>query len=216
MTRHLLKCAEAHPARTSGKPVRLLHIRVEDGYQPSPFWLDVEVKATASLRALDKFLRDIWLEYCGQLSLFEIEGARYEAYIDPSWGDYDSKSMRSKLGGVVAVGSSFTHEYDYGSTTMLRLKVLGQREGRLDKDLRLLARNELPEWQCNACDQPATQIDPVCAYEMDSLFFCDRHAQQHVKTQHGGDDSMLMPVVNSPRMGVCGYAGPADERAYVG
>ncbi|GIW34664.1 hypothetical protein [Meiothermus sp.] len=74
MTKHLVRCVERHPAKAKGKPVRLFHIRVEDAYRPSPFWLDVEVRASASLRELDQFLRDIWLECCGHLSMFEIGG----------------------------------------------------------------------------------------------------------------------------------------------
>ncbi|MCX7602242.1 MAG: plasmid pRiA4b ORF-3 family protein [Meiothermus sp.] len=215
MTKHLVKCVESHPAKARGKPVRLLHIRVEDAYQPSPFWLDVEVWAGAPLRELDQFLRDIWLECCGHLSEFEINGVRYEAYPDRTWGPSDSKSMRAKLGEVVGVGSQLHYEYDFGSTTELKLKVLGEREGYQDKILRLLARNEPPVWLCNVCGQPATQIDTECAYEMESPFFCEKHAREHVKKQHDGDDYMLLPVVNSPRMGTCGYEGPDNEAPYL-
>jgi hypothetical protein len=215
MTRHLAGCVEKHLTKARGKPVRLLHIRVEAGHRASPYWLDVGVKATATLGELDQFLRDIWLECCGHLSSFEIGGVQYESQIDRTWGLGESKTMRARLDEAVGVGSVFAYEYDYGSTTTLRLKVLGEREGHLDTDLRLLARNEPPVWKCHVCDQPATRIDTECAYEMDTPFFCDQHAQQHVKTQYGGDDYMLMPVVNSPRMGVCGYTGPDDESLYL-
>lgn len=55
MTKHLVKCLESHPAKATGKPEQLFHIRVEDAYRPSPFWLDVEVRASVSLRVLDRF-----------------------------------------------------------------------------------------------------------------------------------------------------------------
>jgi len=214
MTKHLARCVE-QPVSNKGKPVRLLHLRIEDAYKPSPFWMDIEIKASASLHVLDDFLRDIWLECCGHLSLFKIDGVIYEAVIDRSWGLDDSKSMEVALGKVVQVGSSFAYEYDYGSTTELRLRVLGERNAYLKKDLRLLARNEPPEWRCTVCGQPATQIDTECAYEMDNPFFCDLHAQEHVEQRHDGDDYMFLPVVNSPRMGTCGYTGPADESPYL-
>ena len=34
--------------------------------------------------------------------------------------------------------------------------------------------------------------------------FCQEHADEH---EH---DDMLMPIVNSPRTGMCGYTGPAE------
>lgn len=51
---------------------------------------------------------------------------------------------------------------------------------------------------------------------MDSPFFCDLHAQQHAEERHDAEDYMFLPVVNSPRMGMCGYTGPADETPYLG
>lgn len=216
MSKHLVKCIAEHQLEYKGKPARLFHIRVEDAYKPSPFWLDVEVDTSAPLRVFDQFLRDIWLECCGHLSQFEIDHTRYEAVIDRSWGDFDSKPMSAKIGKVLQVGSRFTHEYDYGSTTELELRVLGEREGHIGKDLRLLARNESPQWLCNVCGQPATQVDTECAYEMDNPFFCNKHAKEHAKKRHGGEDYMFLPVVNSPRMGVCGYVGPDDQSSYVG
>ncbi|GIW34665.1 hypothetical protein [Meiothermus sp.] len=93
--------------------------------------------------------------------------------------------------------------------------MLGEREGYQNKNLRLLARNEPPVWPCSVCGQPATQIDTECAYELESPFFCEAHAQEHIQQKHDGDDYMLLPVVNSPRMGVCGYEGPDDETSYL-
>mgnify|MGYP005837452079 CR=1 FL=1 len=164
MTRHLARCVENQPIPSQAKPARLLHLRVEDAYRSSPFWMDVEIKASASLHVLDDFLRDIWLECCDHLSLFSIDGVMYEQVLDPDWGPSDSRSMRVALGKVVRVGSSFTYRYDYGTTSELWLRVLGERDGYLKKALRLLARNQPPVWLCSVCGQPATQIDTECAY----------------------------------------------------
>jgi hypothetical protein len=44
-----------------------------------------------------------------------------------------------------------------------------------------------------------------CVWEdEDGARFCEAHADEH---EH---DDMLMPVVNSPRTGMCGYDGPAE------
>jgi hypothetical protein len=43
----------------------------------------------------------------------------------------------------------------------------------------------------------------MCIYEKENPFYCEEHAGDH-----GCEDAeMLLPVVNSPRMGMCGYAG---------
>lgn len=42
----------------------------------------------------------------------------------------------------------------------------------------------------------------VCLYEENGLL-CERCAEKH----HCGDE-MWLPVVNSPRTGMCGYTGP--------
>jgi len=44
-------------------------------------------------------------------------------------------------------------------------------------------------------------IDTEAIYERDNPFLCDAHAAELE------DDWVLLPVVNSPRMGVCGYEG---------
>src|SRR3712207_7591504 len=52
MTRHLGSClAEHEPSR--GKAARLLRLRVEDAFSPI-FWMDVEIKANATLEELDR------------------------------------------------------------------------------------------------------------------------------------------------------------------
>ncbi|MBU4224495.1 MAG: hypothetical protein KKC71_01570 [Chloroflexi bacterium] len=51
----------------------LWHLRVKAAYS-SAFWLDLEMRGTATLEKLDKYLRAIWLECCGHLSQFTIGG----------------------------------------------------------------------------------------------------------------------------------------------
>ena len=82
MTRHLKSC---DPRKTllrklADKPgsrkTRVYHLFVEGSYE-SAYWLHLEIHSDATLRDLDKFLRDIWLECCGHLSAFTIEKRRY-------------------------------------------------------------------------------------------------------------------------------------------
>lgn len=51
---------------------RIYHIVVEGRDRPY-YWMHLEMAAAASLKTLDQFLRDVWLECCGHLSAFTIE-----------------------------------------------------------------------------------------------------------------------------------------------
>jgi len=202
MGRHLETCAPSHD-HPKGKAGSLFRLRVEGADAPV-FWLDLEISAQAKLTDLDRFLRDIWLECCGHLSAFRIGRFSYSYPIEGPFGGWsDERSMnvrlREALGGV---GTRFVHEYDFGTTTELSLRVTAQREGAIGKPpLRLLARNEAPVWPCSVCKKPATRICSYCVYEANP-FFCDNHAEKH----DCGEEAFL-PVVNSPRMGMCGYEG---------
>lgn len=206
LTRHLKSCPSAHDG-SRGWSAKLFHLRAEDAESPL-YWLDLEVKKSATLAALDSFLRGVWLECCGHLSMFEIEGVRYTVDYGVDYGhdmfdDPDERSMKTKLGEVLSPGLVFSHEYDFGSTTYLKLKVVGEREGRIGPlPLRLLARNDAPSWECSVCGAAATQIDTEAMWEEGNPFCCERHAE--------GEEWAFLPVVNSPRMGVCGYTGPLE------
>jgi hypothetical protein len=111
--------------------------------------------------------------------------------------------MSTKIGLAFSqVGAKGTYDYDFGSTTRLTLKVTAAREGRIGRAaVRVLARNDPPAWTCGACGQPATLV--CCAHETDdSPFVCAVH-----KRSHRCPDGAFLPIVNSPRMGVCGYVG---------
>lgn len=80
--------------------------------------------------------------------------------------------------------------------------MVAQHDARRRRDaVRLLARNDAPVWPCTECDEPAVSLCSYCTYEGDA-FFCEAHVEDH----KCGDEAML-PVVNSPRMGVCAYTG---------
>jgi hypothetical protein len=214
MTRHLAVCAPAHDVAEAA-PAEFVRLRVEAPGTPL-YWLDVEIDAGARLPVLDRFLRDVWLECCGHMSAFTIGGVRYEVRADRSFdpvGGPRSRSMNTRLDEAASPGSTFHYEYDFGSTTALRLKVASAREGRIGRrQVRLLARNEPATWPCAVCRTPATALCVFCLDERDDVFYCKEHAQAHVAEMHDEDEAALLPVVNSPRMGVCGYTGPRDGR----
>ena len=128
MTRHLGSClAEHEPSR--GKTARLFRLRIEDAFSPI-FWMDVEIKANATtLEELDDFLRQRWLECCGHLSAFYIEGATYmvSSYRVGPVADPNERTMKVKLGEVLSKSSTFQHVYDFGTSTELKLRVADER-----------------------------------------------------------------------------------------
>jgi len=198
MGRHLNACKRktyASGAKTAKRTA--FHLLVEGRYQPE-YWMHVEVPASATLDVLDRFLRDTWLECCGHMSEFEIDGTRYS--VEPM--DMDDESMDVKLSNVLSPGMKFEHAYDFGSTTHLRLKVVSEDESDLaGRKVRVLARNEPPVIPCGTCGKPATKVCVECAYSEEG-WLCDECAAKHTC----GED-MFLPVVNSPRTGVCGYTG---------
>jgi len=201
MTRHLETCAERlKAASTDSRKAtnKMLHLLVEGRDQPQ-YWMHLELPAGTTLHALDDFLRRTWLECCGHLSKFEIAGASYASYPDPEFGD---KGMRVQIGNLLDKGQQFFHEYDFGTTTELSLKVVAEREAEAKgKSIQVLARNEAPPISCDVCGKPATQVCSECIYEGGG-WLCDTCAKEH----ECGEE-MLLPVVNSPRVGMCAYAG---------
>ncbi len=122
----------------------------------------------------------------------------------------EDRSLGVPLEKVLKVGQKFRYEYDFGSTTELILRVAGERDGFLVGELdevRILARNLPPEIMCMTCGKPATKV--AAGYDYWGVMehaFCDDCA----KKVH--EDAWL-PIVNSPRVGVCGYTGEDD--AYI-
>ena len=219
MTRHLARCLPAHDDAEKLPPGKnrkgkLLHVVVECKDDPR-YWLHLEMPATTRLKYLDQFLRNIWLECCGHLSAFKIEGQKGKrapltmrdlmAMGRDDWRDPDEVDMEEKVGAVFRPGVKLSYEYDFGSTTRLSLRVVAEREGWVVKpnDLHVLARNDPPHIPCGRCQQgAATLIDVENSYE-ESGWLCARCAEE---TDLAGSD-MTLPVVNSPRTGVCGYTG---------
>ena len=118
-------------------------------------------------------------------------------------GELDEKRMPVRLNRILEAGLKFSYVYDYGSPTELRLKVVGLREqGTPEGEVQLLARNEEPEVMCQRCKQYlATEICGPCDCRGQG-WLCEACAEEH----ECGEEVML-PVVNSPRAGVCGYSG---------
>ena len=175
----------------------LYHLQVQDAWG-GEYWLHLEMNGSATLQDLDRYLRALWLECCGHLSRFSIGG----------WGGGEiSKKKRTEQ--VFRPGLELIHIYDFGTSSETLIKVVDVRKGKplTVHPVYLMARNDLPEVECVECGKPASWLCLECVYEMDEPgTLCDEHAREHPHDDYGEP----MPFVNSPRVGMCGYDGPAE------
>lgn len=175
----------------------LYHLRVQDAWR-SEFWLDLEMRESATLRDLDDYLRAIWLECCGHMSQFSIGGWRGE--------EIPKRSIADK---IFRQGLELTHIYDFGTSSETLIRVVGLREGKptTSHPIALMARNVMPAAKCIECGEAATSLCNECLIEEERWgTLCDKHAQTHPHENYGEP----IPLVNSPRLGMCGYEGPAE------
>ena len=202
ITKHLATCPKRQEAinaaeKKKGTPELLYHLRIQDDYR-SEYWLDLEMRGSKSLKDLDTYLRQIWLECCGHMSQFSLGGAFVHEV-----------GMRRKISEVLEPGSQLTHVYDFGTSSETTVKCVEVREGNplTTKPIVLMARNNMPEYPCIECGQPATHLCMECMIEDGTEgTLCDKHTNNHPHDNYGEP----IPLVNSPRMGMCGYSGPAD------
>lgn len=202
IARHLVTCAKLaeHVAKAESgklKPETLLHLRVQAAGN-SVFWLDLEMRGSATLKTLDCYLRAIWLECCGHMSHFALGG----------WSG-EELPMSRRIEQVLRTGLEMTHLYDYGTTSTTEVKCVGSRTGKpmTRHPIVLLARNETPEYKCIECGKVAAWLCNECLIEEQTWgTLCDEHAEDHPHENYGEP----VPLLNSPRLGMCGYTGPAE------
>lgn len=115
MVKHLLTCPQRQAviAASEQQPLEkemLYHLRVQD-IQQGDFWLDLEMRGSATLQQLDQYLRAIWLECCGHLSQFSIG----------SWRGSEIPKRR-RIDQVFEPGIELTHIYDFGTSSETLIK----------------------------------------------------------------------------------------------
>lgn len=185
MVRHLTQCLVSTANRGKSAPSMLLRVQPEPR---SVFWLDVAAPFDLRLADLDDVLRRTWLECCDHLSGFFA-------------GRYDEIPMNCRVTQVFgSIDDTVVYQYDFGSTTELMIRFAGVAPASSGR-LVVAARNESPVWHCEECGLPAASICSECSWTGTGMC-CTKHA-----TEHSCGEEMLLPVVNSPRMGVCGYTG---------
>ncbi len=208
MTKHLKACEDrervidrADRSKT-GTAKKNFHVRVEPLHEGSWYWLHLEVAGSAKLAELDQYLRAIWLECCNHLSVF------LERSPGEGGGEESEISMDRQVITLFEPDVEIVHIYDFGTESVTRIRVIEERKGKsLTKyPVYLMARNDPPPERCQECGKQAEWLCMECVIEEDrtgALCAADADA-------HGHDEYPYLPVVNSPRVGMCGYTGPAE------
>jgi predicted nucleic acid-binding OB-fold protein len=205
MTRHIKSCAiknGGYKANEAGSDTCFL-LHVTDSYNKS-YSLHLMVDGCVRLEELDRYLRDIWLECCGHLSHFQINGEYYESYTESSY----ERGMEDEIIELFYPGLTVAYEYDFGSTTYLSISVDGAFEpAGKERGIRLLARNKPIKYECEKCEKVAEfqYFDP---YNGECGIVCSSCKD---KMEQENDEIDFSECINSPRSGVCGYDGPADD-----
>jgi hypothetical protein len=136
------------------------------------YFIRFECLATTHLTAIDAYFRRVWLDCCGHMSTFAVgDGDDDDVVYDSSReGDWENEwsgtvghSLHHAIGDALLPGAECTYEFDMGSTTYMKLRVLSARNGVFDcaTPIKLLSRNApiakdpKPEWKsprsCEPC-----------------------------------------------------------------
>ncbi len=199
MSRHLKSCVQK---LQGNRRYYLLRVLSDIPF----FWLYIGVEEGAKLRDIDKFLRNIWLECCEHLSCFEFEHIHYVSNFSDKKEEQLGGFLKEIL-GIHAIERSMDtpvreafesenkcrYVYDYGSSTVLEIELLHPFNTDSDK-IFVVARNELPEIVCDVCGRRAEYLCTEGRY----AWLCKKHAKKcrsYAKYR----------ILNSPRIGVCGY-----------
>ncbi len=196
MGRHLSACLKKNA--TKGKQTltkKYCFLSIRDPYNRD-YFLFLLCSQKATLDDLDEYLRKIWLECCGHMSSFSYR----------KWGE--EIPMTTKIQQICEDSATLTYLYDFGSTTELQVKFFREITSSIDigSDIILLSRNAEPVIPCAVCgDYPAAHICTDCQWDGKG-WLCEKCA-----STHECGDEMFLPVVNSPRAGVCAYTGIEEK-----
>lgn len=197
MTRHMPECLanhiEAFPEMEKRRDFTYLIVTVPA--QPA-YWLHMLMASAQNLDSLDDFLRHTWLECCGHMSEF----------FDGRGNEVDTGV---KVEQALAPGLRLRYEYDLGRMTELAIRSVATYGVPVEligtEDTALLARNYEPPIACCVCGKPAVKVCTVCSWK-GAGWLCQACAEVHRK-EHADGISSLLPLMNSPRSGVCVYKG---------
>lgn len=232
INRHLQKHLQEKALHNKPGKSFLLKIELSPNWGTAGYFLSLWVDGKALIGDIDEFLRAIWLECCGHMSsfvnlehkkqrgsmwdFFEAEKLlkngqtkEYEKMMEDTNGEIPQSR---KIKDALYKNMVLEYQYDFGSTTELKISVIAEYSSVADKNIVLLSRNEPLNIICDSC-KVATAIELCTAHQWgEESMFCAKCAKKHAKKCDDFNDYSSFPVVNSPRMGVCGYTGGSIDK----
>ena len=222
INRHLI--SHLGEKQNAGGASFLLKVEQHPRWGKAPYFLSLWVDGETTLKQLDEFLRDIWLECCGHFSAFRYKGAGNQTFnigsllkslAQPprvSTGEFGEIPFKKRAKEIFSPNMKLDYEYDFGSSTELEISVVAVFPYKADKNIVLLSRNEPLDLKCEICKKAsATRICTVHDYDEPSMF-CGKCAKKHAVECEDFAEYANMPIVNSPRMGVCAYEGGTIDK----
>ena len=120
---HLKSCIARAEIRTS-KPMFLVSATADYDGTKTVYALYTLIPKNATLRDIDKLLRETWLECCWHLSSFDSGGTHFVSDgFDTSLFDYEDPSFDHRAAWAIPPGTEAEYQYDMGDTTDLTVRV---------------------------------------------------------------------------------------------
>jgi len=185
---HLQSCLPSLHWPKGNEPSFLIRIM---GKHNKKYWLYILASPEATLQDLDSFLRDVWLECCNHLSSFTIGLVSFSS-------DGADEDMCFYLKDLLQPGDESIYQYDFGSTTTLRVSLLRAVPIHSPEEpIVLLGQNSKAHHVCMYCKEEA-DYSFRRKKTAEILYFCSRCLENQ-----GIDEEICSPLSNSPRAGVC-------------
>ncbi|MFW6288461.1 MAG: DUF1186 domain-containing protein [Spirochaetota bacterium] len=198
IARHVAACKAR--SGLEGQTAMFSRLSVVDPHD-ADYRLDLLARPRTTLSDLDAFLREIWLECCGHMSMFRIGEVSFTSSPDAFYGERNTDVALANLPNAADIH----YTYDMGSPTDLRIRILSPVEhADYGPGIVLAARNDPPPVVCS-CGAEAIAIDRYAGWD-GGVPLCEACMQADDVDTEG-----LAPLTNSPRTGVCGYYGPGSD-----
>jgi len=110
------------------------------------------------------------------------------------------RNMNFLIKDVIKEHEKFRYEYDFGTTTKIDLKCISSIKTN-SKEISILARNNILDFRCDECNEKAQDVCVQCIWEGNG-FLC-----KACMKKHKCEEPSFLPIVNSPRIGMCGFTG---------
>lgn len=219
-----IKHLETCPIIQSYKNDQNLLFQIFDRYRPDLYWMVVAAPPTLTLKELDSFLRSIWLGCCQHMSCFVLPSNEKEFYPYCFWNRSFTERHRYDLMNnyhlqdIFPKYSYLDYDFDFGNLSALQIEFLPNHDNTssfysntLVNDFQLLILNHPPYYTCDKCCKLPLEVN--CSVCMRS--FCLKCLQS--RRAHNCDifdTEDILPIINSPRVGKCGYIGPHESSPY--